>query len=355
MRIDKRNARTIAIHAGVWLLHILINNVLLFYNEESAVFFRRTLFTYPLVAALFYINAHGIADRFLPQRRYGQAILWTVLLVGTYALIRYALFAYIFPTLNIPSMYQNFKFMFNQFTLDSLWIASQYLLFSYGYWFAKFRIQTEREKRRLISSLAGLEKERLQIEIAFLQAQINPHFLYNTFNFLYSEAFFVSPKLADAILSLSTLMRSLTETGQQSFLPMTKVLEPIQNYLKLQRYRFGDSLPFLLTIEGEEYMDYAYAPPLVFITLIENIFKHGDLSDPEQPVRVLFQLTEKILTYRSENKKRGYIDHPSTGIGMANVQKQLHLLYADKFLLNKSETQDVYRVELTILDVSITA
>ncbi len=354
MRIEKGNARLIAIHAGVWLLHILINNILLFYNEDSPVFFRRTLFTYPLVAALFYINAHNIADRFMPQRRYGQVILRTILLVGVYALIRYALFAYVFPTLNIPSMYQNFNFMFNQFSLDSLWIASQYLLFSYGYWFAKFRIQTEREKRRLIVSIAGLEKERMQIEIAFLQAQINPHFLYNTFNFLYSEAFFVSPKLADAILSLSTLMRSLTETGQQSYLPLSKVLEPIKNYLKLQRYRFGDSLPFVLTIEGDEYMDHVYAPPLVFITLIENIFKHGDLSDPEQPVQVLFQLTEKTLTYRSENKKRAYIGHPSTGIGMTNIQKQLHLLYHDKFLLNKSETQDVYTLELIILDVSIT-
>lgn len=354
MQIDRKNVRTVSVHVSVWLVHILINNILLFYNEDSDVFFRRTLFTYPLVAALFYINAHIVADRFLPRHQYGRLIFWTILLASAYALLRYSLFAYVFPQFNIPSAYPNFKFMFNEFTLDSLWIASQYLLFSYGYWFAKFRIQTEREKRRLIVSLAGLEKERMQIEIAFLQAQINPHFLYNTFNFLYSEAFFVSPKLADAILSLSTLMRSLTETGRQSYLPMAKVLEPIQNYLKLQRYRFGESLPFLLTIEGEEYMDYVYAPPLVFITLVENIFKHGDLSDPEQPVRVLFQLTEKTLTYRSENKKREYIGHPSTGIGMANVQKQLHLLYQDKFLLNKSETEDVYMVELIILDVSIT-
>ena len=355
MPISKRRIQTILIHSGVWVLYIFINNLLLFLNADSYVSIRRTLFTYPLVAALFYINAHWIADLYIPKRQFGRLIFWSIILLGSYVLLRYLTFAFIFPNLNIQTDYQDVKLMFDRLTLDSVWIATQYLLFSYGYWFAYYQIKLQREKRHLAITITTLEKERMQAEIAFLQAQINPHFLYNTFNFLYSEAFFVSTRLADAILTLSTVMRSLTEMGKQAYLPIPRVLELIQNYLKLQRYRFGESLPFELIIEGEEYLDYVNIPPLVFITLVENIFKHGDLSDKTQPARVWFQLTENTLTYRSCNRKRDTIRLDSTGIGMPNLLKQLQLLYKDKFELNKEETADTYVINLVILDTSITS
>lgn len=200
----RHNPKTklVLIHLLVWIIYIAINNVLLFYNSGSSAFFGRTLFTYPLVAVLFYVNAHEIADRFIPKKQFVQLVFATLLLISGYILLRYCTFYYLFPLLKIPFAYRDLSLMLGKFSLDSVWIALQYLLFSYGYWFAFSRIKAEQEKRKLEVAVANLDKEKAEVELAFLQAQINPHFLYNTFNFLYSEAYFVSPKLADAIMAL---------------------------------------------------------------------------------------------------------------------------------------------------------
>lgn len=356
----QQKLRLVAIHTAVWCVHLFLNNILLSLDGSLTKVFQRTVITYSLVAVLFYVNAHFIVDTFFNKKQYVRFVLATLLLLYTYTVARYLTFYYVFPVLNIGTNYKDLSLLSKKFSLDSAWIALQYMLFSYGYWFGFHTIRLEREQRIIAEKLAAVEKEKVRAELSFLQAQLNPHFLYNTFNFLYSEAILCSDKLANAILMLTEMMRTVTEVGREEMIPLKKEIDYIENYLQIQQYRFDNKLHIELEVEGEEYLPYTFIPPLLFISIVENMFKYGDLHDPDHPAAIQCILGKNNLYFYAYNRKKKpsaltqTTPTPSGGLGLANVKNQLSIIFQESHSFIVQNDEDDFSVEISLSDTSIT-
>jgi sensor histidine kinase YesM len=196
---------------------------------------------------------------------------------------------------------------------------------------------------------AQLEKEKLEANYQFLKAQINPHFLHNTLNFLYARALPYSAELSEGILTLSEIMRySLNkEEDEDGKVLLTSEIEHLHNIIKIQQLRFGHALQLVFSTTGN--VEGLRVLPLILITIVENAFKHGDLKDPAQPVTIELAITGgNMLHFKCTNKKKTGPKELSTGIGLDNTRKRLDLAYGDQYFLYIKDQRDLYTVDLAI-------
>jgi len=356
---DRNKLKNVLIHVGVWLIYLFVNNILLNLDGSLGKVLERTLITYSLVIVLFYINAHYVVDVFFHKKQYWRFVGATILLLFGYMLARYGVFYRVFPGLNINTNYKEVSLLSRKFSLDSAWIALQYMLFSYGYWFGFNKIRLEREQRVISERLLEVENERTKAELMFLKAQLNPHFLFNTFNFFYSEAIKYSDKLASAILLLTEMMRTVTEVGKEDMIPLKKEIGYIENYLQIQQFRFSNKLCIDIEIEGAEHLDYVFIPPLLFISVVENIFKYGDLHDTEHPAAIQYIISENSLYFYAYNRKKKdtpllkAVPVPSGGLGLANIQHQLAIIFGEYHTFTVTNEEDDFSVEIVLKNTSM--
>ena len=191
------------------------------------------------------------------------------------------------------------------------------------------------------------EADKVNAELSFLKAQINPHFLFNTLNNIYSLAVNKSEHTADAVMKLSNIMRYVTDEAHETMVPLESEIECIRNYASLQRLRLGENVTINLEVEGDTLNK--EIPPLVLMTFVENAFKHG-ISNREacyvnskitaQPAFIHFSVENKLFL-KQKNIER-------TGIGIENTKKRLQALYQEKHLLEITEAGGQYKVQLIL-------
>jgi len=194
-----------------------------------------------------------------------------------------------------------------------------------------------------------LETTIQESELQFLRSQINPHFLFNNLNNLYSYALQESPKTPEIILEMSGVLRYMLYESKEQFVPLKKELEQLGNFIRLYKLQIEDrgEVQFDVDkIEGE----YKIAP-LILIVFIENAFKHsqsGQSSDIEIDMSV--KLNNSTLEFRCKNNyQSGFsLDSVAKGIGLKNVRKRLELLYPKKHILEIKETDNAYNVYLRL-------
>ena len=194
-----------------------------------------------------------------------------------------------------------------------------------------------------------LEKEKMQADYAFLKAQINPHFLHNTLNFLYARSLPYSTELSEGILTLSEIMRySLDkEEDADGKVLLTREIEHVNNIIKIQQLRFGNALQVTFSIQGAP--EGLRILPFVLITIVENAFKHGELKDPGHPVTLDLCIDEeKKLRFHCVNKKKTGPKELSTGIGLENTRKRLELAYGENYSLYIKDQREAYIADLAI-------
>lgn len=194
-----------------------------------------------------------------------------------------------------------------------------------------------------------LEKEKMQADYLFLKAQINPHFLHNTLNFLYARSLPYSTELSEGILTLSEIMRySLDkEEDENGKVLLTREIEHVNNIIRIQQLRFGNALQVVFNIQG--HTEGLRILPFVLITIVENAFKHGDLKDPGYPVTLNLCIDEgRRLRFHCVNKKKTGPKELSTGIGLENTRKRLELAYGEHYSLYIKDQREAYIADLSI-------
>lgn len=210
-------------------------------------------------------------------------------------------------------------------------------------------LRDERKKHQILKEQAlQLEVEKMHADLKFLKSQINPHFLHNTLNSFYSRSLPVSKELADGILTLSEIMRyALGESNSVDGKVLLKdEIEHVRNVIRINQFRFRNNLQIDLEVRGV--INGATILPFVLITLVENIFKHGDLTDADHPIKILVEVQGDNLRYYSRNKKKSGPRELSTGIGLDNIKKRLDLVYGENYGLQISDEADFYTTELVI-------
>ncbi len=197
-------------------------------------------------------------------------------------------------------------------------------------------------------TMKEMERQHLEAELNSLKAQINPHFLFNTLNNLYSLSLDSSPKTPDMILKLSDLMRYIIYDCRENKVSARKEIEFVENYISLEKLRLGDSIHVDLAIIGEPDVEIA---PLLFVNFLENAFKYGRRGD-DSVIRVEFDFLENDhLTFMVENSVYTQVtteDSYYSGIGIGNVKKRLALLYPKKHTLEITSDNEKYKVHLNI-------
>ncbi|MGM9476135.1 histidine kinase [Pedobacter sp. GSP4] len=218
--------------------------------------------------------------------------------------------------------------------LRLLWRSSFFLLFSTGYFFLK-RFASERTEKQRIEKQRFqmlIDKERMDKELimsknAFLKAQINPHLLFNTFEFIHQKIRQYSPEDAQVMIYLSDMMRFAAATEHnEGFVKLSDEVTQCQNLIQLHQIT-----------QGKVFIELAYSPdvleikliPLVLLTLLENMFKHGNLFDAYNKATIDVYIMDGELKMESRNLPSLVKSTVGFGSGLDNIKSRLDYSYGD--------------------------
>ena len=193
-----------------------------------------------------------------------------------------------------------------------------------------------------------LEQAKTQAELAFLRTQINPHFLYNTLNYLYATAYPVSEPLAEAVLRLADLMRYLLHESPDDRVELSREVEYLDNYLALHRLRFEEN--FFVHFEQTGLPpDGQRVAPLLLIPLVENALKHGVVHQAAHPVEIRLALPAPgRLAFTVRNRISPHQKDATTGVGLPNIRRRLALLYPGRHALRVHDDGLTYEAQLEL-------
>ncbi|HEY0297611.1 MAG TPA: histidine kinase, partial [Arachidicoccus sp.] len=192
-----------------------------------------------------------------------------------------------------------------------------------------------------------ITKQQLVTELSLLRSQMNPHFLFNSLNSIYSLTLINNTKASDAVMKLSRIMRYTLEESQSEYVPLANELAFINSYLELQRLRATDKVHIVYDVD--EVVNDVKIPPLLLIPFIENAFKFGVSVRQETQIKVTIHVIEKTLMFVCENDIVPNISLPEgTGTGITNVKRRLELLYDKNYQLHITKEEGKYKVELEL-------
>lgn len=215
----------------------------------------------------------------------------------------------------------------------------------------KLYFKNIQDQRKLIE----LQKESLVQQLEYLKYQLNPHFLMNTLNNIHALIEIEPPKAQEAVIQLSKILRYVLYESNKPFVPISQEAAFMDHYVQLMRMRYSDRLQFTLQIPDKE-ME-ATIPPLLFISFVENAFKHGVSYQQPSFIEVsckcyLDNNHHERLLWTCRNSKHNRPDSTSVpqqgGVGMTNVRQRLNLIYGNDYRLDIHETDSAYEVVLDI-------
>ncbi|PSR52037.1 hypothetical protein AHMF7605_00135 [Adhaeribacter arboris] len=191
------------------------------------------------------------------------------------------------------------------------------------------------------------EADKVKAELSFLKAQINPHFLFNILNNIYSLAVTQNEKTAEAILTLSNLLRYITDEATADFVDLKREIASIQDYLALQQLRLSKKVQLNFSVEGN--LENKRIAPLVLIPFIENVFKFGISNRGESKITIQVQVEDRAIRFYCQNpifSQKTNLER--TGIGLSNTRERLLHLYPGNHTLTIRTENGYYSVWLTL-------
>lgn len=331
-------------HILFWLFSIILFTVVLFYTRDfsfhdidlkTAINIMVTIF---LLAVSVYINLLWLLPVFFRRKNF---ILFS--LFQTVNILLFIILNYYISVLIEGNGHPNFiTEAIAEFILVLIFLIMSSLL--------KF-VRDSLTLQDIELKIKEVEQQQMEAELKVLKAQINPHFFFNTLNSLYSLTIDKSEKAPELILKLSELMRYVIYEAKEDFEPIGKQLEFIKNYVYLENLRIGDFLKVDFVVKGNN--TELKIAPLLFITFVENAFKHCSKQRELNPcILIVFDIsrTDRIY-FNIENTKETEIPEQKSqtpGIGLQNVIKRLNLIYPGNHKFEKRETIQTYGIDLTI-------
>jgi LytS/YehU family sensor histidine kinase len=199
-----------------------------------------------------------------------------------------------------------------------------------------------------------LKKEKLNSELAFLKNQVSPHFFFNTLNNIYSLIGIDGPAAQDSVLKLSKMMRYLLYESEHGETLFSHEINFMANYIELMKLRLNSKVDLQVDFPVN-FTDFSI-PPLLFISFIENAFKHGISHRENSFIHISLAVSRDKIVFVSENsmgKSSQGGDMQESGIGLENVRKRLNLLFPGKHELNILQDDKTFKVRLSIQNVKI--
>jgi len=285
-----------------------------------------------------YLNYYIFLPRFLKHQKVWRYLLEFVVPFVVLIALRVYFQRYLVDGYAHHERYFYSTFYVVQLSFDTLLITIfvGMLRFATGW----FELESKRKQ---------MENDKLATELKFLKAQINPHFLFNTLNNLYYLAYSHSANTTEVIAKLSQMMRYMIYDSNYPKVPLSKEIEYMENYILLERLRLNNEIPIDFVVEGNA--ENIMVTPLIFITFLENAFKHGvSANTPGSWVKINFLIKQSELIYTVENSKlkNALSEKEKSGFGLQNLQRRLDLSYPNNYRLVTNDLPDRYFVQLNL-------
>jgi len=192
-----------------------------------------------------------------------------------------------------------------------------------------------------------LRQKDLENQMQYLRYQINPHFFMNTLNNIHALVDIDPEKSKDSIVRLSKMMRYMLYEGDKQVIPLSREIEFLNQYISLMKIRYSDSVR--ISLSTPEGIIGASVPPLLFISFVENAFKHGVSYKNDSFIDVILDVKDSVLIFKCDNSiVEASVDDGLGGIGLENTTRRLDLLYGDDYTLDIKEDEGVFKVKLVI-------
>lgn len=295
-----------------------------------------------ILAAYFF--AYYLIPQFVTKKRYAYAIF--LFMVATY----------VFPVMSrILTVHVGEELVrqgpFEQESLQEIFTDIGKLCFSYlpvvytvsfQFLFVKYFLDYKRIKDNELL----LSKEKTEAELKTLKAQLNPHFLFNTLNNIYSLSLDNSPKTPLAIGKLSEILDHVLYKCNDDLMPLSSEINLLQNYIELEKLRYDDRLEVILEANVEKDI---LIPPLILLSLVENAFKHGAGEDSGSP-RITIDIRSHSRHFKAEIANTIASDYMvnEERIGLSNIRKQLDLIYAGRYQMETELSPGLFKVIVII-------
>lgn len=327
------------LHLAYWLIVTIVFLVERSYLVQKAGlphFIQCSVVRITLLVGVSYLNSYWLMPLYLLKKKYITYFSLIVALIVGYIIIQSLydlyLFGYILGSKN-PNLY--IVLLGNSF--NTLWYVTLSVALKLSIdWFEQNQ------------ALQVTKIQKLQAEINYLRAQVNPHFLFNVLNSLYSLTIKKSDKAPDVVLKLSEMMEYMLYESEETFVPLSKELLYLENYLELEKMRQGNHAEITLTINGDP--EDKQIAPFMLLPLVENAFKHGVSKIVSKAwLRITITILAKELFFTIENSRLSFHEEKKhNGIGLSNLKQRLELLYRDNYTLEITENKDRFKLSLII-------
>jgi hypothetical protein len=194
--------------------------------------------------------------------------------------------------------------------------------------------------------LKELERRNLEQQLEYLKYQINPHFFMNTLNNIHALVDIDPEKAKSTILELSKMMRFVLYEGNKTVVPLEREISFLQNYITLMKLRYTDKVR--IQVDVAQTLPNKDVPPLIFITFVENAFKHGVSYRQESFIDIAINIDNDTLVFTCNNSRIPQEEEKHGGVGLANVRQRLDLIYGLNYELDINDDPQTYSVKLTL-------
>ena len=324
-------------HIASWAV-VFIMPALIFISEgnqrfEEALY--RSLASLPFLMLLFYLCYFWLIDRLWFKKRYLFFVLVAVTLILCVSYSKYELFSYFALHKSKHKMPPFHAFVYFDFLSNLLPVV--------------FAMAIRYAQRNFSLEIAQKEAQahKLQADLTQLRYQLQPHFFFNALNNIYSLIAFDPQKAQQSVHSLSKLMRHFMQNSDQKQISLAEEVDFLQQYISLMQLRLTDKTT--VQVDFPQQVPQLTIAPLLFISLVENAFKHGVSATNTTTLSFSLRVEGDTIIFRSENTKIPTQESLySSGIGIDNLKKRLTLLYPERHQYTIEEKEGKYIAQLTI-------
>ncbi len=352
IEIEKNKLQKIKPHVVFWVVFVTYETAAAYFMSHKFSLFIDYFSYYSLNISLFYINAYLILHNAYNKKNF----LLKAVLLGFAALIVYLGLRYLLHQLFTGSGIHTKAELgsLTHFFNAGIWRGLYFIGLSTAYVFSVSTIIHRKqisglELQQLQNRLhqQKLEKNLLSSENAFLKAQVNPHFVFNSLNFIQNYVADYTEKGSELIIQLAEVMRyAFAEPAADGKVELSAEIEQLYNYQYLNQQRFNQPLYLDIQINGDT--ENIRIIPLVLISILENLFKYAELTDCNTPAKFCLNTSGEGISLYVHNQKAKRSHVSSSGIGMSNMQKRLNQFYPNQYTLTIEQNAHQYKLDLNI-------
>lgn len=323
-------------------LHLLIWTLFIFYETALVavifdVFANPIVYLvhYAIIISMFYLHGDIVLPWLMSKgRAFKSLVIIAVIVQMTVYIIMHYLADLAMIEVDLLQYKGRYELNFAVIARN-LYRGLYFMGFSTGYYYLK-KYLYERRERQLVENNRLKDIIRIQeitqllanAENKFLKAQINPHFLFNTLDFIYHESQRTAPLAGEAILRLAQIMRYALSSEEKEFSShLAQEIEQVNNLIYLNQ--IVSSREQFVSFDYPDKLEDIQLPPLILLTLVENVFKHGEIYDEKSEANIGLYISDESIVLQTENLAKSYSTSEQSNLGLANITRRLTLAFGE--------------------------